>query len=187
MDALDKSGLAKNTLIIFTSDNGGHLPSGASNGNLRGGKQDMYEGGIKVPACFVWKEKIKHGTICNNFGLTMDILPTLCEIISIPIGHKTDGMSLYPGLLGKSQFTDNRIVYFMRREGGNYGGMCYYAVRQGPYKLLQNTPYEPLQLYNLVTDPGEQIPLSETSDKYTELKYRLSLHIIESGKVPWQK
>src|SRR5690606_17055850 len=59
LDALDKLNLSENTLVIFSSDNGGHLPSGASNGILRGGKQDMYEGGIKVPACFVWINKIK--------------------------------------------------------------------------------------------------------------------------------
>jgi len=185
--ALDEFKLTKNTLIIFTSDNGGHLPSGASNGNLRGGKQDMYEGGIKVPTCFVWKDGIKPGTKTENLGLTMDIFPTLCEITGSKINHETDGISLYRTLMGNSQVTDNRVVYFMRREGGKYGGLCYYAVRQGQYKLVQNTPFEPFQLFNLDTDSREQIPLLPSSEKFSELRYRLSQHIREAGKIPWQK
>lgn len=187
LEALKNSGQMKNTLIIFSSDNGGHLASGASNGELRGGKQDMYEGGIKVPTCFVWKEKIKEGSLSDNLGLTMDIYPTLCEIAGVELNHKIDGMSLYRSLQGKDQVTDNRVVYFMRREGGNYSGLCYYAARQGQYKLLQNTPFEPMQLFNLETDPKEQIPLQKTSDKYKDLRYRISQHIREAGKIPWQK
>ena len=57
--ALEASGQYENTIIVFSSDNGGHLPSGASNGNLRGGKIDMYEGGIKVPTCMVWNNRIE--------------------------------------------------------------------------------------------------------------------------------
>ncbi len=185
--ALEETRQDKNTLIIFSSDNGGHLPSGASNGNLRGGKQDMYEGGIKVPTCFVWKEAIKAGTVCDNLALTMDILPTLCEITNSKIPENINGISLLRSLYEQDQVTDNRAVYFMRREGGFYGGLCYYAVRQGQYKLVQNTPYEPIQLFNLRTDPGEHIPLSENSDKYRDLKYRLSQHIREAGKISWLK
>ncbi len=187
INALDSLKLSKNTLVIFTSDNGGHLPSGASNGNLRGGKQDMYEGGIKVPACFVWEGKIKPGSASESLGLTMDIFPTLCEITGATTGNEIDGISLYKSLRGEQQETDNREVYFMRREGGKYAGMCYYAVRQGPYKLLQNTPFEPLELFNLANDPAEKTSLSESAEKYNELRYNLSQHIRRSGSVPWQK
>lgn len=187
LNALDELELSENTIIIFSSDNGGHLPSGASNGNLRGGKQDMYEGGIKVPTCFVWNEKIKAGSECNNLGLTMDIFPTLCEITGVKVENEIDGISLYESLLGKKQDTDNRAVYFMRREGGSYAGMCYYAVRQGPYKLLQNTPFEPLELFNLGNDPVEKIPMNEGSEKFNKLRYNLSQHIRKSGNIPWQK
>jgi arylsulfatase A-like enzyme len=185
--ALEETGQTKNTLIIFSSDNGGHLASGASNGNLRGGKQDMYEGGIKVPTCFVWKEKIKPGSSNNNLALTMDIYPTLCEITGIPVVQTIDGMSIYRTLLGEEQITNSRAVYFMRREGGRYSGLCYYAVRQGQYKLVQNTPFEPMQLFNLETDPKEQIPLSSTSEKFKDLRFKLSQHIRDAGNVPWQK
>jgi len=187
LDALKESGQEKNTIIIFSSDNGGHLPSAASNGELRGGKQEMYEGGIKVPTCFVWKEKIKNKSFCDNLGLTMDIYPTLCEIAGVPAEHPIDGISLYRSLLGKDQVTDSRAVYFMRREGGRYSGLCYYAVRQGQYKLVQNTPFEPMQLFNLDTDPREQIPLDSNYDKFKDLRYKLSQHILRAGGVPWQK
>lgn len=187
LEKLEESGLAKNTLIVFSSDNGGHLPSGASNGDLRGGKQDMYEGGIKVPTCFVWKDKINPGSSNTNLGLTMDIYPTICEIAGVNLYHKIDGISLVRTLLGKEQVTDNRAVYFMRREGGNYGGLCYYAARQGNYKLVQNTPFEPMQLFNLETDPKEQIPLQINSEKFKDLKFKLSQHIKRAGEIPWQK
>jgi len=187
LKALKESGQEKNTVIIFSSDNGGHIPSAASNGALRGGKQDMYEGGIKVPTCIVWKEEIKSRSFSNNLGLTMDIYPTLCEIADVPVMHKIDGISLYRSLTGKDQVTDSRAVYFMRREGGRYSGLCYYAVRQGQYKLVQNTPFESMQLFNLDTDPKEQIPLSPESDKFKNLRYKLSQHIREAGSIPWQK
>jgi arylsulfatase A-like enzyme len=187
LDALKESGQSKNTLIIFSSDNGGHLASGASNGDLRGGKQDMYEGGIRVPTCFVWKEKIKPGSSSDNLGLTMDIYPTLCEFAEVPLIQSVDGISLYRTLLGKDQVTDSRAVYFMRREGGRYGGLCYYAARQGQYKLVQNTPFEAIQLFNLETDPKEKIPLSPNSEKFKDLKFKLSQHIRDAGKIPWQK
>lgn len=185
--ALEKTGLDKNTLVIFTSDNGGSLPHGASNGLLREGKQDMYEGGIKVPTCFVWPGEIKPETQNNNLGLTMDIFPTLCEIAGVAINHEIDGISLVPSILGEKQTTDNRTVFFMRREGGEYGGLCYYAARKDNYKLLQNTPYEPFQLFNIISDPYEKRPLDENSEEFRELKYLLSQHIRKSGAILWQK
>ena len=187
LNSLKELGLDKNTLIIFSSDNGGHLPSGASNGNLRGGKQDMYEGGIKVPTCFVWDGKIQPKSESYNLGLTMDILPTLCEITGVKIETEIDGISLYKSLKGEEQGSNSRSVYFMRREGGSYAGMCYYAIRQGPYKLMQNTPFEPLELFNLVNDPAEKSTLEENSEKFNELRYNLAQHIREAGNIPWQK
>lgn len=187
MKALEELNLNENTLVIFSSDNGGHLPSGASNGSLRGGKQDFYDGGIKVPTCFVWKGKIEAGTKTGNLGLTMDIFPTLLEIAGVKPHDPIDGMSLYPTLLGKYQVTDDRTVYFMRREGGIYGGLCYYATRQGPYKLVQNTPFEPMQLFDMVSDPREQTPLDPSSEMFKTLKYLQSQHIRKAGNIPWQR
>lgn len=187
VDALKKSGQYENTVIIFTSDNGGHLPSGASNGNLRGGKQDMYEGGIKVPACMVWKGNVEAGSVLNNLGLTMDFFPTICAIAGSTISHPIDGINLLPRIKGKNQLPDNRMVYFMRREGYNFGGLCYYAARQGSYKMVQNTPYEQLQLFNIEADPKEEFPLDPDLKQFRDLKSGLAQHIRKSGAIAWQK
>jgi arylsulfatase A-like enzyme len=187
IDALKKTGLYENTVIIFTSDNGGHLPSGASNGNLRGGKQEFYEGGIKVPTCIVWDGTLKKG-VDDELALTMDFFPTICSIAGIKVQHTIDGIDLMPGIAGKSNGDeDPRMVYFMRREGGAYGGMCYYAVRKGEYKLLQNTPFEDFQLFNIVADPLEKNPLDKNLPQFKELKAALSQHIRIAGAIPWQK
>lgn len=185
--ALEAHGLAKNTIVIYTSDNGGSLPHGASNGNLREGKQDMYEGGIKVPTCFVWPGKIEPGTRNDNLALTMDIYPTLVEVASGKIPDDIDGISILSSLTGQNQVTDDRTVYFVRREGGLYGGLAYYAARRGRYKLLQNSPYEPLQMFDIWSDPYEKNPLSTNSAIFQELKFSLSQHIRRSGSVPWQR
>ena len=188
INALNESGQYHNTVIIFSSDNGGHLPSGASNGKLRGGKQDMYEGGIRVPACMVWEGTIKTGTVSDKLGLTMDFYPSICSIAGLSVTHSIDAVNLMPGLSGNSKGEeDNRMVYFMRREGGIYGGLCYYAARKGAYKLLQNTPYEKYQMFNIVSDPYEELPLDENMQQFRELKYGLSQHIRRSGGVTWQK
>lgn len=187
IEALKKSGQYENTVILFSSDNGGHLPSGASNGNLRGGKQEMYEGGIKVPTCMVWEGTIGKG-ISTQFALTMDLFPTICSIAGISVNHTIDGINLMPGILGENKDdNDNRMVYFMRREGGIYGGLCYYAARKGPYKLIQNTPFEEFQLFNIETDPLETKPLDVTLEQFKELKYGLSQHIRKAGAIPWEK
>lgn len=187
MTVLEETGLDENTLVIFSSDNGGHIPSGALNGNLRGGKQDMYEGGIRVPTVFTWKNKIKANSFSSNRGITMDIYATLCDIAGVEIEHKIDGLSLYPSLLGKEQDPNTRTLYFMRREGNSYAGLCYYAALSNNHKLVQNTPFEPFQLFDLDKDPKEQYPLNINSQEFKALRKKLSQHIREAGKIPWQK
>jgi len=188
IDALKESGEYEKTVIIFSSDNGGHLPSGASNGVLRGGKQEMYEGGIKVPACMVWEGILKPGTTSDRLSLTMDLYPTVCSIAGLDVVHPIDGINLIPGLLGKGRGEeDSRIVFFMRREGGMYGGQCYYAARKGSYKILQNTPFEGYQLFDIESDPYEKVPLADSLRQFQELKSGLSQHIRWAGSIPWQK
>jgi arylsulfatase A-like enzyme len=187
MAALKNSGLSKNTLVIFTSDNGGQLRVGADNGPLRGGKQDMYEGGICVPMCAVWPGKITPGSSSGRVALTMDLFPTVCEAAGADINHQIDGRTILPMLLGKSQPTEDRFLFWVRREGGGYGGRAYYAARHGDYKLVQNSPFEPLQLFNLKHDPQEQHPLDNKHRMYQKLFTALRNHIIKAGAVPWQK
>ena len=185
--ALKNSGQSGNTLIIFTSDNGGQLAVGASNGTLRAGKQDMYEGGIREPMCAVWPGKIESGSRSNRVALTMDLYPTICDAAGADIAHKIDGRSILPTLLGRDQPEEDRFLFWVRREGGGYGGRAYYAARYGDYKLVQNSPFEPLELYNLKDDPREQNPLDKKHKMYQRLFTALRNHIIEAGAVPWEK
>jgi len=185
--ALKEFGESDNTLVIFTSDNGGQLSVGANNGPLNGGKGGMYEGGIRVPMCAVWPGKIKPGSRSNRVALTMDLFPTICEAGGVDIDYEIDGRSILPALLGKGQPTEERFLFWVRREGGGYGGRAYYAVRYGDWKLLRNSPFEPLQLYTLKDDPQEKQPSGKKHKMYQKLFTALRNHISEAGAVPWQK
>lgn len=178
----------KNTIIIFSSDNGGALRFGASNGSLRGGKQDMFEGGIKVPTCIVWNGELEPSIIPDQTGMTMDFYPTLCDIAGIPVDHKIDGISLWPVIKGKQkEVQPDRMLFWVRREGWFYNGMAYYAARQRNLKLVQNTPFEEFLYFNIQEDPREKNPLNEESDTAKRLRLGLQEHIRESGKVPFQR
>jgi arylsulfatase A-like enzyme len=188
LDALKETGLSNNTLVIFTSDNGGDLGAGATNGPLRAGKGNMYEGGIREPMCAVWPGKIASGSHSDRVALTMDLFATVCEAARVRIEHAIDGRSILPTLTGKEQPGDNRTLFWVRREGGGqYGGRAYYAARQGDFKLLQNSPFEPMELYNLKDDPKEQKPLGRKHPMYNKLFTALQVHITQAGAIPWQK
>ncbi len=187
--ALKESGQYENTLIVFTSDNGGHLPSMANNGPTRDGKQSMYEGGLRVPTSIAWPGKIKPGTVSDQVNLTMDLYPTLLEVAGVKMDHTIEGRSFLNTLLGQKFEQEERSLYFTRREGGlRYGGQAYYALRSGDWKLLQNDPYGPMELYNLKKDPLEENNVIEQEPEVHEkLNRLLMLHIQKGGRVPWQK
>ena len=187
--SLKESGEYENTIIIFTSDNGGHLPDLANNGPLRDGKQSMYEGGLRVPTLVVWPGQIAAGSSTIQLNLSMDIYPTLLELAGVEIYHTIEGRSFLKTLLGNIVVEEERVVYFTRREGGlTYGGKAYHALRKGDWKLLQNSPYQPMELYNLKTDPKEENDLIKSEPEiYKEMNSILMQHIQEGGKTPWQK
>lgn len=186
-EALEANGQLDNTLIIFTSDNGGDQWSEANNGDLRGYKQNMYEGGIAVPGGFYWKGKIKP-TVNDNFMMISDIFPTLCELTGAEIKHEIDGISVLPIVKGEEQVTDDRMVFWVRREGNmSYGGQVYYAARYKNYKLVQNTPFEPVEMFDLAADPQEQSPITDKKNPmFQKLFMGLAEHIRLSGAIPWQ-
>jgi len=190
IQSLKDSGQYENTIIVFTSDNGGHIPSKANNGPLRDGKQSMYEGGLKVPTCFSWPGKIKPGSISSNNWMTMDIYPTLLEIAGTKPKDEIEGRSFLSEFSGSNLSVDKeRTYYFIRREGNTrYGGQPIYAIRKGDWKLLQNSPYEAYELYNLKSDPQEkQNLIQQEVEKYKELNSILMEHIQVGGQTPWQK
>jgi len=185
--ALKDSRQSDNTLVIFASDNGGQLSVGANNGPLRAGKQDMYEGGIRVPAAAAWPGKIPPGSKSDRIALTMDLFPTICDAADAKIEHEIEGKTILPTLLGQSQPPEDRFLFWVRREGGRYGGRAYYAARYAEFKLVQNTPFESLQLFNLKEDPAEKTPLPKNHKMYNKLFAALQSHITKAGATPWQK
>ncbi|MEQ9443885.1 MAG: sulfatase [Cyclobacteriaceae bacterium] len=189
INALKESGQYENTLIVFSSDNGGHLPSMANNGPLRDGKQSMYEGGLKVPTCISWPGKIAANSSSSQMNLSMDLYPTLLALAGLAPDHAIEGRNFLSELLGNGSTAEERPLYFTRREGGTaYGGQCIYALRLGDWKLLQNSPYEGYELYNLKDDPLEENNLIEQAPKkYQQLNKLLMLHIQQGGQIPWQK
>lgn len=186
--ALKDTNQYDNTLIVFASDNGGHAGSKANVGPYRGYKQDMYEGGLRVPACFVWKGHIEPGGRSDLVAVTFDLFPTVCEAAGATINHDIDAASILPTLLGKKQ-TLNRDLFFCRREGNNrYQGQDYYAMRRGDWKLLHNSPFQPYELYNLKDDPYEKTDLADKEKKvFNDMAAALRKHIQRGGAVPWQK
>ncbi|MDC6405189.1 MULTISPECIES: sulfatase [Maribacter] len=190
IQALKESGQYDNTLIVFSSDNGGHLPSKANNGPLRDGKQSMYEGGLKVPTAISWPGKIRQGSVSEEVQISMDLYPTLLEIAGVKPKNKIEGQSFYSQLVkSEPSLEPDRSFYFTRREGGTkYGGQAIYALRKGDWKLLQNSPNQGYELYNLKEDPLEQMNRIDSDiEKYQELNFLLMKHIQKGGEVPWQK
>ena len=177
-----------NTIIVFTSDNGGQANVGARNDPWKGEKQQMWEGGLRVPTCLVWPGHVKAGSRYDGVSMTMDWLPTLAELAGASVPEGIEGLSLLDGIRGKNdKLIDSRSLIWVRREGGRmYRGQDYYAVRQGPWKLLQNKSTEPFQLYNLEVDPGETSPVADNIKVRRDLEQILREHVRNAGFVPWQ-
>ncbi len=189
LDALEATGQRSNTLVIYTSDNGGSVAVGAHNGPLRGQKGQMYEGGIRVPACAMWPGYMPSGHVTDQVALLMDIFPTLCEVTGTPITHEIDGCSLWQTLQGEQQDLSERLLYWVRREGGQqFLGQCQHAVRRGDIKLVHNRPFDPLELYDLANDPLETADLSETQQAlFKEFGHLFQTETQVAGNVPWQQ
>ena len=173
--ALEEQGIDKNTLIIFTSDNGPWLNYGNHNGStagLREGKGTSWEGGTRVPSIMSWPNVIPKGKVINKLSSTIDILPTLAEITGakLPV-HKIDGISILSLLEGKDT-TPRTIFYYY------YNKNDLEAVRSGNWKLVLPHNYrtyegvlpgndgypgpygkgvqDSIALYDLRRDPGER-------------------------------
>ena len=186
ISALEETGRARNTLVLFASDNGGSIPHGSDSGPLAGGKQDMLEGGIRVPMCAVWPDRVPPGSKSDRVALTMDLFPTICEAAGADFAHAIDGRSILPTLLGKPQPPEDRPLFWVRLEGGRrYQGKPYYAARHGDWKLLANDASEPLRLYQLADDPKETTDLTHRRPEvFCKLKTALEAHITRCAQIP---
>ena len=157
---LSDLGLDENTIVIFTSDNGPHLEGGAdpdyfnSNGDLKGYKRDMYEGGIRSPMLVRWTGKVKAGSESDHISAFWDILPTFADMAGIEKPKNIDGISFLPTLLGKKQKQQHKYLYWeFHEQGGKI------AVRMGNWKAVKRdvdkNPLAQTELYDLAIDIGE--------------------------------
>jgi arylsulfatase A-like enzyme len=193
MATLRANGQLGNTLIVFTSDNGGWGPGRANNGPFRGVKGQFYEGGIRIPAGIAWSGKILPGQTNEKKLQLMDWFQTLLELAGVPLPNGGDALSFRASLTQANTPSDSlfksRPLFFVRREGQDtYKGLQIHAVQQGGWKLLQPTPFAPYELYDLTKDPQEKENLvDQNKKKRDELVKLLMEHIRQGGSVPWQK
>lgn len=160
VDLVDSLGLAENTLIIFTSDNGPHVEGGGdpdyfdSNGPFTGYKRDLYEGGIRVPMLARWQGRITSGTETDHVSAFWDVMPTLADILNIELGRKIDGISFLPVLEGRTDQRKHEYLYWEFHERGGRQ-----ALRKDDWKIvrydIEKDPSGDLQLFNLKNDPSE--------------------------------
>jgi len=159
IDRLKAHGLGRNTLVLFSSDNGPHKEGGHnpdffdSNGPLRGIKRDLYEGGIRVPTIAWWPGRIAPGRTTDHISIFYDFLPTACEAAGIAPPKAVDGISYLPALLGKPQREHEYLYWKFAERGGKM------AVRAGRWKAvwlnIGKKAGERCELYDLQADLGE--------------------------------
>lgn len=159
LDALEEMGLAQDTLIVFTSDNGGLATAEGSptcNAPLNEGKGWMYEGGTREPLLVRWPGQVEAGSTCTQPVTSPDFYPTLLEAAGLPLvpEQHVDGTSFLPALRGDVSFQRDPIFWHYPHYG-NQGGTPGSSVRQGDYKLIEFFEDGRLELYNLRTDIGE--------------------------------
>ncbi len=179
-EALKKNGIAENTIIIFTSDNGPWLNFGnhaGSAGALREGKGTSWEGGQRVPCIMKWPGHIPEGQVCNKIASTIDILPTLANISGAPLPKlKIDGVNILPLMEGNPQANPREVFFYY------YNSNCLEAVRKNQWKLVfphNSQTYEGfapgndgiagktgnirvgLSLFDLRRDPGERYDVKD--------------------------
>jgi len=161
MVLLEELGISDNTLVMFSSDNGPTYVGGVdtelfeSAGRLRGGKGEVYEGGIRVPMIAWWPEHIEPGTITEHVSAFWDVIPTVADIVDIDLEVELDGISFLPVLQGKAAPPHSEMYW--EYHGRSWQGAQ--AVRIGNWKGVRlgghNNPEAPIELYDLASDPAE--------------------------------
>lgn len=168
LQQLKQLGLDENTIVMFSSDNGPHREGGAdpeyfnSNGSLRGCKRDLYEGGIRVPFIVRWPGTIKPGQVSHHVSAFWDIFPTFADLAGIEVSDlKTDGYSLVPTFLGDTLRQEKHPYLYWEFHERKYSDQ---AVRKGKWKAVRHDPDGPIELYDLSTDPAEQVNVAAENE-----------------------
>jgi arylsulfatase A-like enzyme len=181
---LDELGIAENTLVIFTSDNGPSPPNGNlelfdSNGPLRGRKGRLYEGGIRAPMIARWKGRIAAGATSDLHTAFWDFLPTAAELAGASAPSGLDGISILPTLIGEGRQREREYLYW--EHPGADAKTFYRAARMANWKAIQEGENGSLQLYDLTGDPGET---SDVALENPEVASRMAAILREAHSEP---
>ncbi len=165
LSTLDELGLTEDTIVVFTSDNGGLSTSEGSptsNLPLRAGKGWMYEGGIREPTIVRWPGHGKPGTSSDALVLSTDFYPTLLEMAGLPLrpDQHVDGES-FTAVIDGTTATVRETACWDYPHNGNQGGSPCGAIRQGDWKLIHWYGADRVELYNLADDFGEHHDLAQ--------------------------
>ncbi len=187
---LEDMGKLDNTLIIFSSDNGPHGERTHnheffnSNGDLKGFKRDLYEGGIRVPLIVYWKGKIEAGVVSNRIAGFQDIMPTLAEVAGMPTPDQSDGISILPLLTGKPQNTHGSLSWEFQLDGWwqklPEGGFRQSA-RIGNWKGVRYGVSSEIELYDLGNDISEE---ENIANKHPEIVEKMNQLFTKESHTP---
>ena len=193
MGQLERLGLRDNTIVVFFSDNGGHVAF-TSMAPLRGSKGTMYEGGIRVPMVVRWPGVTQPGTRCETPVIGIDFFATFLETAGLqqPANHVLDGESIVPLLKGKTNWNRKEIYWhfpayleaYDKEKQGNWRSTPWSAVRQGDYKLIEFFEDGHLELYNLKEDIGERKNLVKAQPEKAKELHDLLKHWRASMNAP---
>ncbi len=188
--ALEETGQTENTVIIFTSDNGGLSSAGRSptcNSPLSEGKGWMYEGGVREPLIIKWPEVVKAGSTCDEPVTSPDFYPTILEIADLPLlpDQHVDGVSMLPLLKGANKL-QREAIYWHYPHYGNQGGTPGSSVRMGDFKLIEFFEDGRLELYNLKEDIEEENNLADQMPELASKMHNMLIKWRESveAKIP---
>ena len=187
-EKLDELGLSENTIFIFTSDNGGET-NVTSNAPLRGGKSQLYEGGIRVPLIVRWPDRVPDNSVCEQPTANYDFYPTLLAAadVSPDPTQKLDGVSTLPMWKNPTTTPDRDAIFwhYPLDEPHFLGGVSAGAIRSGNWKLIENFDDQTTsryELYNLAVDESEGHDLSnDEPDRVSNLQQQLQLWRAEVG------
>lgn len=165
LDAIDASGQADRTVVVFTSDNGGLEGASTSNAPLRAGKGTLYEGGIRVPLIVVAPGVAAPGSVSDAAVYTADIYPTLLDLAGLPLRplQHVDGTSMVSALHGEQRSERPLHWHFPHYSVGTPAG----AVRIGDWKLVESFENGRIELFNLREDAGESLDLAAREPERT--------------------
>ncbi len=185
MGCLKEEELEENTLVIFTSDNGGlYRRDGRNiraswNYPLRAGKGTLYEGGLRIPAIVRWPGRIQPDRVSDEVIISTDLFPTLTELTGLSFEHEIEGVSLLPHLFKGDPIDRETLCWHYPHY---HIGMPGAAIRDGDFKLIEYYETGELELYNLAKDTGETADLSDTApEKTAELLRKLEAWRVGNG------